>query len=144
MRQQINEFLQFMEAEKESSANTTAAYQNDLSQFLSFLEGYSTPMGGKIGGWQDVDEQVVQEYLLDLKGRGYASSTVARKVASVKSFLHYLAERGVMGQDPSKRLASPKVKKNLPRSIQPQEFERLLASPGNERLPKTLRDKALL
>jgi integrase/recombinase XerD len=144
MRKQIDKFLEFMEAEKESSANTTAAYQNDLSQFLSFLEGYSNPLVSRISGWHDVNEQVVQEYLLDLKGRKYASSTVARKVASVKSFLHYLADTGVMGQDPSKQLTSPKVKKNLPRSIQPQEIVKLLASPGKDRSPKALRDRALL
>lgn len=144
MQQQVAQFLDYMSKEKECSANTAAAYQNDLSQFVQFVEQYSTPVGDRLSGWRDVDEHVVQNYLLFLKERAYASSTVARKVASVKSFLHYLTDTGQIGSDPSKRLDSPKVKKSLPRSIRAQEIDMLLAAPAIERSPKTLRDKALL
>jgi integrase/recombinase XerD len=144
MQRQVAQFLDYMVNEKECSANTTAAYQNDLSQFVQFVDQYETPAGERITGWEQVDEHVVQNYLLFLKERAYASSTVARKVASVKSFLHYLADMGQISKDPSKRLDSPKVKKSLPRSIRAQEIDKLLAAPAGERSPKALRDKALL
>lgn len=144
MRRQVAQFLNYMVHEKNCSANTTAAYQNDLSQFLEFLESYSTPSTPEITEWSDVNEQVVQNYLLFLKERDYASSTVARKVASVKSFLHFLVGRGYVSIDPSDHLDSPKVKKNLPRSIRPDEINRLMAAPANDHAPKSLRDKALL
>lgn len=144
MQRQVAQFLDYMSKEKECSANTAAAYQNDLSQFVQFVENYSSPVGSSLSNWSDVDEPVVQNYLFFLKERDYASSTVARKVASVKSFLHYLADTGQISADPSKQLDSPKVKKNLPRSIRAQEIDKLLAAPTYERSPKTLRDKALL
>ena len=144
MKRQVAQFLNYMVHEKNCSANTTAAYQNDLSQFLEYLEGYSTPTKPQVTGWTDVDNHVVQSYLLFLKERDYASSTVARKVASVKSFLHFLVSRGYLSADPSDHLDSPKVKKNLPRAIRPDEINALMAAPADDRAPKSLRDKALL
>jgi integrase/recombinase XerD len=144
MYRNVTLFLDYMVKEKDCSANTTAAYQNDLTQFVQFVTDYAPPTGAKITAWREVDEHVVQNYLIFLKEQEYASSTVARKVASVKSFLHYLSDMGQITKDPSKRLDSPKVKKSLPRSIRPQEIDRLLAAPMVERSPKTLRDKALL
>ncbi len=144
MQHQVSQFLTYMVKEKDCSANTTAAYQNDLTQFVQFINDYAAPNGHRLNTWQDVDEHVVQNYLLFLKERGYASSTVARKIASVKSFLHYLSDMGQISEDPSKRLDSPKVKKSLPRSIKPQEIDKLLAAPSSEESPKARRDKALL
>lgn len=144
MQRQVAQFLDYMVKEKDCSANTTAAYQNDLSQFVQFVEQYEAPDGKRVGSWQDVDEHVVQNYLIFLKERGYASSTIARKIASVKSFLHYLSDTGQISMDPAKGLDSPKVKKSLPRSIRAQEIDKLLAAPADERSPKALRDKALL
>ncbi len=144
MQRQVSIFLDYMSREKECSVNTAAAYQNDLTQFVQFIQNYTTPAGNRLSRWQDVDETVVQDYLFFLKDRDYASSTVARKIASVKSFLHYLTDTGQLSADPSKRLDSPKVKKSLPRSIRAQEIDKLLAAPTLERSPKALRDKALL
>jgi len=144
MQDQVTQFLNYMVKEKDCSANTTAAYQNDLQQFVQFLAGYASADGAQVGDWRDVDEHVVQNYVIFLKGRDYASSTVARKIASVKSFLHYLSDMGRIDEDPSKQLDSPKVKKNLPRSIRPQEIDKLLAAPTLDRAPKSLRDRALL
>ncbi len=144
MYRHVTLFLDYMVKEKDCSANTTAAYQNDLTQFVQFVTDYAPPTGTKITTWREVDEYVVQNYLIFLKEQEYASSTIARKVASVKSFLHYLSDMGQITKDPSKRLDSPKVKKSLPRSIRPAEIDKLLAAPLVERSPKTLRDKALL
>jgi integrase/recombinase XerD len=144
MRRYVAQFLSYMAREKDCSANTTAAYQNDLTQFVQFVENYTPPTGTPIRAWREVNEGVVQDYLFFLKEQEYASSTVARKVASVKSFLHYLSDMGQIAADPSQRLDSPKVKKSLPRAIRPQEIDLLLAAPKAEQSPKALRDQALL
>ncbi len=143
MQQQIQQFLDFLVADQDCSDNTTAAYRNDLSQFYAFVEQYSRPHTPAITAWRDVDVAVLQEYVFFLKDRGYASSTVARKVAAVKSFCGYLHERGLMPGNPAKELESPKVKKSLPRSIRPDEIDKLLAAPQGD-VAKDLRDKALL
>lgn len=144
MRQQIDQFLDYMVNEKNCTENTTAAYRNDLGQFEHFLEDYSTPEMAQFESWSELDATVLQNYLLFLKEREYASSTVARKFAAVKSFCQYLHTTGETASDLTSGLESPKVKKSLPRSIGPDEIELLLAAPGKGTTAKTQRDKALM
>jgi len=137
----VQEFLDFLLVEKGYSNNTIVAYRNDLRQLVTFL----TEQGHREGApdWRKIDQNTIINYMLDLKEREYASSTVARKIAAVKSFFHYLFEVGVLSDDPTASLGSPRVKKSLPRSASPQHVERLLAAPRGDS-PKPLRDRALL
>jgi integrase/recombinase XerD len=144
MQNQVTNFLTYLVDEKNCTENTIAAYRNDLGQFLGFIDGFSAPDRPKIGQWTDIDEGVVQEYMFFLREREYASSTVARKIAAVKSFFHYLHNSGVVATDPSTTLESPKVKKQLPRPIKPDEIDQLLAAPTPTKSPKAARDKALM
>lgn len=144
MRQQIDQFLDYMVTEKDCTENTTAAYRNDLGQFHRFLADYSSPEHERIETWQDLDTTVLQSYLHFLKEQDYASSTVARKFAAVKSFCQYLYSTGEIATDFAAGLESPKVKKSLPRTIQPDEVDRLLAAPGKGTSAKAQRDKALM
>jgi integrase/recombinase XerD len=82
--------------------------------------------------------------VLFLKERRYASSTVARKVAAIKSFFHYLHDEGIVKEDPTRSLESPQVKKSLPKAISVEDIEMLLAEPAKQDTPKALRDTALL
>ena len=93
MQDQIQSYLTFLAEEDEASENTVAAYRNDLSQLYTFLSRYSSPTVEGISTWGEVDSVVIQNYVLDLKARGYASSTVARKIAAVKSFFEYLTAK---------------------------------------------------
>lgn len=138
MREQIQQFLDYITVEKGYSQNTLAAYRNDLSQFLSFLQG-------RVSGWDEVDRDTILEYVMFMKTeQEYASSTVARKVAAIKSFFHYLVERGQLQDDPTATLDSPKVRKRLPKAVSPEDMERLLNEPARKQTPKALRDRALL
>ena len=144
MQMQVSQFLDYLSDEKGCSQNTIAAYRNDITQYQQFLQTYSRPNLAPITEWRQVDAIAVQSFLLFLKEREYASSTVARKVAAVKSFSQYLLATGVSQSDPAAELDSPKVKKNLPRSIGPQEIEQLLAAPAKGTAPKDRRDSALM
>jgi len=85
------------------------------------------------------------DYIMRMKaGQEYASSTVARKVAAIKSFFHYLVDTGALEDDPTATLDSPKIRKRLPKAISAEELEMLLAEPAEEETPKALRDRALL
>jgi len=139
MEQQISRFLQALQAEKDFSQNTISAYRNDLGQFAAQL-------GGEQGltAWSDVTQDHLVNYLLHLRGRQYASSTVARKTAAMKSFFHFLIETAVLPADPSAALTSPKVDKYVPRAITPDEVERLLAQPAKASGVEALRDRAML
>jgi len=142
MQEQVQAFLQFLAGEKSYSENTIAAYRNDLTQFVRYLE--ELPGESKPSNWPDVTKETIVAYILDLKEREYTSSTVARKVAAVKSFFHYLMAEGVIQSDPTVTLDSPKVKKRLPKAISRHDIERLLAAPAGNNSAKSQRDHALL
>ena len=142
MEQYLAQFLSALAEEKQYSDNTISAYRNDLGQFLEFVHSRTiSPIEpGAVG------RDIVEAYVEDLEGRptSYAPSTVARKIAAVKSFFHYLLERRVIPADPASKLHSPKVQKSLPKTLSSAEMERLLAAPGRGSGPKALRDRALL
>jgi integrase/recombinase XerD len=142
MQCDIEAFLDYLAVDKRYSPHTIAAYRNDLHQFLTYVQAACTP--DLISSWVDVDVNSMQHYLLFLQEQEYASSTVARKIASVKSFLGRLHKAGQLNQDLIIEIRSPKVKKNLPLSIAPEAVEQLLAEPAKNRTPKALRDTALL
>ena len=139
----IQEFLNYLIAEKGCSDNTIAAYQNDLTQFHAFMA--ERGLVGVAPDWSNMTRDDLVNYMLFLKEREYASATVARKVAAMKSFCHFLLRTDVITADPAEDLDSPKVRKQLPNTLTPGEVDRLLALPAQGgRTPKALRDVALL
>ncbi len=142
MEQYLQQFLTGLSSEKGYSDNTIAAYRNDLRQFAHFLREYR-------GGAADpskVTPEMVQAYVerIQQPEGGYAPSTVARKIAAVKSFFHSLTEQGLITSDPAAHLRSPKIQKSTPKTIGKEDLERLLAAPRSGNSPKHLRDSALL
>ena len=138
MRGQVEEFLQFVEIERGYSKHTIAAYGSDLDQFLVYLAGEG------VLSWQDVSRARITSYVAFLQSREYASSTVARKVAAVKSFFYFLATDGVIADDVTTSMASLGVDKHLPHPLSRAEMGRLLAASAVSRSPKALRDRALV
>jgi integrase/recombinase XerD len=138
MQGQIEEFLRFVTVEKSYSIHTIAAYRNDLGQLLNYL------VGEGVSSWQSVDRTLVQDYILHLKQREYAPSTVGRKVAAVKSFFHFLLADGKIQDDPTGLVDSPSVDRHLPHPLSREEVDVLLAAPAHLSTAKGLRDKALL
>lgn len=139
MNDPLDEFLSFLSAEKGASNNTVAAYRNDLRQ----LHTYMKPNGdGKC--WQKVDRVVIQDFILDLKNRKYAETTVARKVAAIRSFFSFMESEGMIAGNPTEGLASPRVGKMLPKAISPNEVDELLEQPCKRSTPEARRDRAML
>ena len=138
MLARIDDFLNFLTVEKGYSKNTIDAYRNDLVQFARFLETQ------QVDDWTKVTKDHLTTFILDMKQREYSSSTVARKVAAVRAFLHFLVSENIIGSDPSENLDSPSVTKRLPRPISQEEIEALLAAPDTEKGTRGIRDKALL
>src|SRR4051794_34321074 len=168
MQSDIERFLQVLEAERGFSVNTILAYRNDLTQFFGYLTGVDptadrasaptsrptteTSVAGQtapIQRWDQLTDFELTNYLLHLKERKYASSTVARKMAAIKSFFGFLIAEGQMRGDPAARMSPPKVDKYTPRAISTSEVERLLQQPGKDEVPgshrpETMRDRAML
>lgn len=139
MRQEIDAFLKHIASEKKFSENTIAAYKNDLYQFEEFVQEKN-----KTIRWEEIDRQVVLTYLRELKQRGYALATVARKTASVKSLFKFLVAKSVMNSVPTDNVGSPKVKKNLPHHLSAFQVKELLKQPDKYHTSGAQRDKAML
>ena len=141
MQEQVTHFLEYLEVEQGYSQNTVSAYRNDLGQFLGYLQRLD--LARRPRGWGNVTRDHIVSYMLEMKEREYASSTVARKVASIKSFFNFLVEQGQLKKNPADELDSPKVEKHLPAAIPPEDVDLLLAAPQGES-PTAYRDRALL
>ena len=146
----LDQFLTALMHEGGYARNTMAAYRNDLSQLLQFLERQQSP----IIAWSEVTPDLLAGFVDSIRNmklvnrsgeeKAVAPSTVARKIAAVKSFFTYLQTKHIIPTDPAVGLEAPKVAKRTPHTMTHEEVERLLAAPGNGHAPKTLRDRALL
>lgn len=145
MRRQIDLFLEFMIQEKDGTSNTVAAYRNDLNQFLAFVNNDESSSSSRVSAWSDLSTDSVNKYVNYLReDKKYAASTIARKLAAVKSFLHYLHNANTIEFNPATEVNSPKVKKSQPLAISHNDITRLLAEPSKSTTPKSLRDKAIM
>ena len=149
MQSQVRRFLEVLSAERGFSGNTIAAYQNDLNQFTNYLAKSHEASGLPIvKDWNQLTERHVNRYVAWMgEHEDYAPSTLARKIAAIKSFCQYLAVEKIVETDPALKLTAPKVERFAPRAMTTDEVEHLLAQPltgpGSER-PEALRDKAML
>ena len=139
MRKSLGEFLVFLAVEKGASSNTIAAYKNDLQQLADFIGSRASS-----DGWQSLNRSDIQDFILDLKQRGYTETSVARKVAAVRSFFAFLAAEGSITANPTEGLSSPRVGKTLPKAISPNEVDELLEQPARRSTPEAKRDRAML
>jgi integrase/recombinase XerD len=138
MRQQIEAFLRQLSTEKKFSGNTVVAYRNDLFQMADFFQEKGTQR------WPDVNQDLVLGYVTDLKSRGYALTTVARKTASAKTLFKFLEKSGAIPTAPIENVGSPRVMKNTPQRLSDGLVRDLLRQPDKYATPEARRDKAML
>jgi len=144
MEEEIKSFLQYLEKERKYSSNTLASYRNDLYQLNSYLGSKRGSHIKKQSPQREINAAVLAGYMRSLRERKYTSSTVARKVAAVKSFIKYLTEKGRLRDDLTPQLASPHVGKLRPKPLAIAEINRLLTEPTKSDSVEASRDKAML
>ncbi len=121
---------------KNASPLTMQAYRNDILQFLE-LEGDSEE------ALKGTDHQTLRRFLAELRNKGYARSTIARKLSATRSFLFFLQQESFVNEAKWSTVARPKREKKLPRFLYYHEVSALLESPdGSTTLG--LRDRAML
>ena len=144
MKHRIDAFLGHLAEERGVSANTVAAYRNDLAQFAEFLDAEAARQGSTGLPLSAVDRERLAGYLLQLRERGYAPASVARKVAALKTFFHFLRRAGEVAIDPTEGLGAPEVKKAPPRAIGDHEVRTLFEQAEGRDTPEARRDGAML
>lgn len=138
MKEDIKAFLEYLATKKNSSQSTLAAYGNDLNQLMAYIEAERAKEIIKSSG------ELLKSYLLNLRERRYSTATVARKVASAKSFFKFMVDSGKLRENPTKNLISPRVSKHPPKFLSPSEYQRLLAEPKKLSTPEARRDVVML
>ncbi len=143
MKEDIESFLNYLTVEKGFSGNTIEAYRNDLTQLLNFAEE-ETAKKNIMPSWDDFSRQSMLSYMLNLKERNYAVTTVARKIAAAKSFFNFMVAEGKLKEDPTNNISSPKVGKPLPDALSVSQVRQLIEQPAKIKTPEAKRDRAML
>src|SRR5262245_33471170 len=140
----IEHFLSTLQSQKGFSGNTLSAYRSDLTQFADYLEEGHGATGQPVRDWAAVTRDDIMSFVLHLKERGFVQTTVARKLAAIKSFFKYLVTSGALSDNPAEELASLHVDRHLPQTASTSDVDRLmnsLSQAGDS--PETLRDRAM-
>lgn len=134
---EIARFLEYLAAERGASPFTIKSYREDLLQLEEFLRsaGCRRP--------SDATSPILRRFASGLHAAGYAASTVARKLASLRSFYAFGQREGWVKANPAKPLRSPRRPRKLPKFLTGDEIARLLASP-KPGAPGGIRDRAIL
>ncbi len=134
----IDLFLDYLTVECGLSINTLQAYQRDLERFAAFA-GIERPEA-----WEAVGGDQVIEFLMAEKQRGCAVATVSRALVAIRMFFRFASAEGLVSEDATEHLESPRLWVTLPEVLDRKAVDRLLAAPdpAHDRWP--LRDKAIL
>lgn len=143
MRGTIEHFSHYLRHERQASEHTHKNYLVDLTQFVDFLSRkYPNLVKDEPKAWAGVDSQVIRDYLNELFGSKTPTS-IARKLASLRTFLQFCVRRGWVENNSAKEVASPKIPKRVPKFLTVDEVEALLRAPDDMDV-LGLRDKAIL
>ena len=143
MQESVRNFLVYLTTVKGFSNNTTEAYRNDLTQLTGFVASKNGGSESRID-WKIVDRDMLLDYMGHLKERQYAPTTIARKVAALKSFFSYMTTEDILPADPTEGLSSPKVGRSLPNPMTIEQVELLLEGPRRSTAPEARRSAAML
>lgn len=132
----LGDFLRHLGLEKNSSAYTVKSYREDLTQAVDFFKSQS------IANPERLTPRHVRAYIAWLHEQGYAKTTVARRLAALRSWLQFLCRQGTLPKNPAFGLRGPRQDKRLPHFLSPADLARLLSAPDDSALG--VRDCAIL
>ena len=132
----VAEYLGALQSEQGASRNTLAAYRRDLGDFLGFLSTRRLRPAA-------VSPDDVVSWLEGLRGRGLASTSVARRLSAVRGFYRHLLREGAARRDPTEHLDTPRASRPLPRALSREAATALIEAPDPRR-PAGVRDRAVL
>ncbi len=139
MEKLIEQFLEHLRYERNVSEHTLRNYSSDLEQFADFLN----PDGKKAPAIGQIDHLTIREWMASLHSDQKKKSSIARKLASLRTFFQFLVREGILEMNPAKLVSTPKLEKKLPKHLSVEDAIRFIESPDPETdLGK--RDRAML
>ncbi|TKB75280.1 MAG: tyrosine recombinase XerC [Nitrospira sp.] len=137
----IHAFMTFLDLERHASHETVRNYVSDLRQFQTFMKAEHS--GLPMIGPATVQTESIRAYLHWLDRKREKSTSIARKLASLRSFYRYLQREGLVGHNPAEAIRTPKQPKHLPRVLSKDDAAALMEFPADQ-AGSPLRDTALL
>jgi len=139
MQSAVQQFLRHLKLERNSSDLTIKSYGDDFASFFDYLED-------RVGGVSSPDQitiPILRGYLSYLHECQYARTTIARRLAAIRSFFRYTTREGLTPSNPAQALRTPRTGRKLPHFLTTEQIASLLeAPPAND--PMGLRDRAML
>ncbi len=135
-RQALLDFVVYLQTERRASPNTVAAYRTDIGGLLAFLDQR------EIDDRPDaIDVYVIRGWLGEI-ARTHASSSVGRKIASLRTWMRWMCKKGILSRNPADDIVSPRMKRPLPTFLGVDAAQQVVESPTDQ--PRGTRDRAIL
>ena len=133
----INQFIEYLEYEKGYSKKTIISYEKDLELFNKYLKE------NKIENITNIDYNTIRKYLSHLHEKKYESSSISRKISTLRSFFKYNLKEKNIKNNPMTLISNPKKEKKLPKYLNYEEMEKLLNSIDTSEL-EGIRDRLII
>jgi integrase/recombinase XerC len=148
MKSAVSQFLNYLRSVRNASPHTLRSYENDLSQFLAFL----TPPGTETPALGDVTHLMIREFMAHLHDLSLEKSSIARKLAAIRSFFKFAVREGMVIRNPARLVATPKLPKRIPSVLSAEDLNAFLdsvvagpaAASGRRNRPGAADEKRLL
>ena len=118
----IDQFLSYLQYERNRSERTVKAYGDDLRSFEAFFKNLDNQLS-----WESVDSDVIRSWMESMMDKGNTATSINRRLSAVRSLYRFALSRGIVKRDPAHGLKGPKGKKLLPQYLRESEMDRLLA-----------------
>ncbi|WP_110927539.1 site-specific tyrosine recombinase XerD [Bacillus massiliglaciei] len=138
MEEQLKDFIHYLTVEKGLAKNTIISYERDLKSYMLYIRNVEV-----LSSWNDCRRMNIMHFLAHLKDQGKSSKTIARHIASIRSFHQFLLREKTAEQDPSIHIETPQPERSLPKVLGMEEVEALMEAPKTSD-EYGLRDKAML
>jgi integrase/recombinase XerD len=135
---QLKDFIHYLIVERNLAHNTIVSYERDLKKYIHYLQSVE-----QLSSLNDVSRLHIMQFLKFLKENGSSPKTIARHIASIRSFHQFLLRDKATDHDPSVHIETPQLTRTLPKVLSMQEVEALLEAPKTN-TPFGIRDKAML
>src|SRR6516162_3015394 len=137
MKQAIDKYLTYLRSVKNASPHTVSNYGRDLAQFLAYL----APPDVQPPALKSIHQTVIREYMGHLHEQGLEKSSIARKLASLRSFFKYCVREGMLKDNPARLVPTPKLPKRIPSVLSAEEMSAFLDHLARMQNPEAGRKK---
>src|ERR1700683_2359564 len=122
MKSELHQFLNYLRAVRNASPHTLRSYETDLDQFIAFL----TPPGVETPRLQDITHLLIREFVAHLHYHNLEKSSIARKLAAIRSFFKFAVREGLVHRNPARMVATPKLPKRIPSVLSAEDLNAFL------------------